>query len=315
MRLRLELSLGVGALLAIQVVTSFAAIALLSRMAPAIARVRGENLVSIEAGERMLAALAEPPTGPLDARRASFHAALARARANVTEPAELGLLETVERWSDDALGGDASARARAVAAILELSWVNHASAAEADARAQRLGSAGAWAAVLLASSGFFFGVLVLRRLTDRIALPLADLHDAALALERGDPFRRTGHLPAPPELQVVARALDGLIDAHIARGAAAEPDRDEELLRRALLRLLDEAPTPRVVLDREGRVELANQRALELLAEEEGEGYRAALRAGAAGEPAPGVTCLAVGEHGWICDVTPATPDGEGSPE
>src|SRR5690606_30789393 len=132
--------------------------------------------------------------------------------------------------------------------------------------------------------------------------------DAAVALERGDPFRRTGHLPAPPELQVVARALDGLIDAHIARGAAAAPERREELLHRALLRLLDEAATARVVLDREGRVELANQSALELLSGEESEDYRARLRAGAAGEPAPGVTCVAIGELGWICDAAAAPP-------
>src|SRR5690606_10406021 len=86
MRIRDEVRLGVGALLAIQVLTMIAAVALLARMTPAIDQILENNEKSIRAVERMLLVLAEPPPGPgqPDLRRAHFERALAEAQGNIT---------------------------------------------------------------------------------------------------------------------------------------------------------------------------------------------------------------------------------------
>jgi hypothetical protein len=58
-RLRVEISLGIGALLLIQVVTSVVATRLLTRMGPALEIVMEENVVTLEAAEDVLGRLAQ----------------------------------------------------------------------------------------------------------------------------------------------------------------------------------------------------------------------------------------------------------------
>src|SRR5688572_804186 len=97
MRLADEIKLGVVGLLALQVVTSASAIALLTRMSPAIERIISENVASILAGAEMLGALAELPRDPAaeSARRTRFEEALLRARNNVTERDEPEILAAI----------------------------------------------------------------------------------------------------------------------------------------------------------------------------------------------------------------------------
>ena len=109
----------------------------------------------------------------------------------MTEAGERPALTAIEANAARALEGDPEARRLAVEAILELARVNHASTERADQRARRLGSAGAWAAVLLGAGGLVAGVLLVRRQLRRVVLPLTELQATVHAFRHGDRHRRT----------------------------------------------------------------------------------------------------------------------------
>jgi len=142
MHLTTEARLGVGLLIALQVLLCFVSIGLLARMGPAVDEVLRENDDSTVAVEQMLSALAHPqPDG------AAFRAALARARANVTDPAEAPLLDEIEARAGGALAGDGAAREAVIRRLAELSAVNRGLMEGAAGRARVRGRAGAWVAV------------------------------------------------------------------------------------------------------------------------------------------------------------------------
>ena len=192
LRTRRRLTLSIGFLLAIQLVTSAGAIVLFARMTPAIERILRENVYSAEAVEVMLGALAEAEQDP--GARERFFGALARAKDNVTEEDERPPLATLERVGDRAISGDAAATTEALTALRKLGAVNRSAMQRADQDAQRLGSAGAWAAVFLGLAGLFASALTVRRLHRRLLLPLSEIVAVARAARANDPRRRAdGH--------------------------------------------------------------------------------------------------------------------------
>jgi len=209
MRFRREFVWGIVILLGLQVITSFSAIGLLSRMSPAIADILDENEYTVEAAEEMLAAIAlagEPGAG------SRFRLALDRARDNVTEAAEPTILESIAATSPAALDGDPSAVRTTIGSIEELVRVNREAMRRADVRARQLGSAGAWAAVLLAIVTIAVGVLVVRRITTNVLDPVSDLVDTLEARRQGDPFRRCQTAGALPEMAQVLGSVNRLLD-------------------------------------------------------------------------------------------------------
>jgi len=250
----------------------------------------------------MLAALAEP--GPASAvRREAFAAALDRARANVTETDEAPLLDQLDRLAPDALDGDAEARLDTVRALERLGAVNRASMAREDVTARQRGTAGAWAAVVLALVGALLSVAVVRRLRRRVLLPLLDLHDTLRDARAGNRFRRSSVRGAPPEIGQVADGVNELLEVRRAGEPSEELTRRAALDRAALLHLLDARGAPLLVVDDSGRIQAANRPALELLDGPDGDGLRreaAALAdiAGVAGSPLRREARL--GELGWL---------------
>lgn len=279
MRLSDELKVGVLGLLALQAVTSASAIALLTRMSPAIDRILTQNLASILAGAEMLAALAELPRDPAGeaARQERFEEALALAGSNVTEAEEGPILAAIGSSATAALAGAPDERRRTVRAIDKLIEVNHASTREADLEARRLGAAGAWAAVLLGAIGLGVCVLGVRRLVRRLIHPLLDLAETIAAFQRGERHRRTNRHGMPVELAEIAGAVDDLIDRAIAPAGLPPPGTSPAAERAAVLLLLDRLPAPALMLDSAGRPLAAGQAALDRLNAEDGQTLRAAL--------------------------------------
>ncbi|HBP22235.1 MAG TPA: hypothetical protein DEA08_31190 [Planctomycetes bacterium] len=307
MRVAVEIRVAVGALLTLQVLTSFGAIGLLERMGPAIARILAENLYSLEATEELLAALGEAKVAP-DRARDRFAGALERARANVTEPEESPILKRIEAEAPAALSGDERARQETVALVRELSRVNHASTHQADSAARELGHAGAWAAALLGAASFAFSVLVLRRLRRRVVGPLNELSDTAQAYRRGDLHRRTRRVDMSPAFTQVAEVLDELLDETMcpATREAAPGEQPGRLEQGALLALLALDGRERVLLDEAGRVRAASAGALGRLdGSAAGEGLSEALRQVARGEEVEGFRVQRL-EGGAICELPPA---------
>ena len=87
MQLRREASVGIVAILVLQVLLALLAITLLTRMGPAIGWILQENVYSAEAVEAMLAELAAGQD------EAAFDEGLAHAQANVTEAEEPAVLD------------------------------------------------------------------------------------------------------------------------------------------------------------------------------------------------------------------------------
>lgn len=250
MRVRHEIRLAVAVLLGLQLITAIAGSWLLLRTGPAIRHILAENDVSLEAVEQMRAVIAwrglaplegAPLEGaPLEAHTAAFTAALARARNNITEPAEPAAIEIIEAHAAAALAGERAAGATVLEALDTLSTINRASMHQAGEDAHRLARAGAWSLVGLALSTLALGLMMIRRVRDRLSAPLARLYRVALAWTRGDPHPRCGTAGVPEELAVVAQTLDALLDATHRRPPAPDPtaQRDREALH-ALLTTLD----------------------------------------------------------------------------
>lgn len=298
MRLRTETSLGVGALLVLQLATSFAAIGLLDRLTPMVDLVIRNNVVSVEAVEEMKTALADPELGSPGSRR-RFRDGLTRALNNVTEPEEQPRLERVSALLEPAMRGDEEARREAVQLLSEVSEINRTSIRRADEQMMRLGGAGSWAAALLGLASFAVGVVLSRRLQRRLEGPIVEVDAALAAVRSGDPHRRAVVLEGPIEAVRIGQNVNWLL----ARGAsaaahAAKAERDRALL----LHVLDEVRTPAACVGHDGSILAANHPALALWDGEGRDALADMARALRDGVPTPGWRTVEIPDaDAWMC--------------
>lgn len=209
MHLRKQSRAVFGLILTLQLATSFGAIALLTRMGPAIAVVAEENVESLAAVEGMAAALALAPS---EQARDEFLIQYQRADRNITETAEEPLLRSIQANADAALNGDPVIRARIIANLRQLAEVNRVALREADEEAQRLARAGAWAAVILALAAFVLVRLVNIRVDRRFVMPILEIASALESVRQGDRFRRCSASSDSPEIQSIAESVNLLLD-------------------------------------------------------------------------------------------------------
>jgi HAMP domain-containing protein len=261
MKLRREASLGIGAILVLQIMMAMLAIALLSRMGPAIEQILQENVYSGEAVEEMLALLADDPTPGVTPAR--FEEALRRAQDNVTEDAERPLLVVIDRERRAAFSGDAGARRQLIDALRQLGQVNRDSMERTDVSAKRLGQTGAWAAAMLGALALALGFVVYRRLRLRLELPIEELRRTTHRVRMGNTQARCPTSEGPDEVKQIATDLNWVLDRWLYRGAGRDTrDQDsqrEEQVRRALAWVLDQDQAPVVLLDAEGHPVATNQ--------------------------------------------------------
>ncbi len=209
MHLRKQSRAVFGLILVLQLATSFGAIALLTRMGPAIAIVSEENVESLAAIEGMAAALA---LAPGDGARAAFLIQYQRADRNITEVEEAPLLKAIHADADAALDGEPLIRARIISNLHQLAEVNRAALRKADEEAQRLARAGAWAAVILALTAFVLVRLVNIRVDRRFVMPILEVASALESVRQGDRYRRCSASSDSPEIQSIAENVNLLLD-------------------------------------------------------------------------------------------------------
>lgn len=263
MRLRYEISLGLGALLGLQVITTVGSIRVLSRMSPAVEQIMKENVASQAASEEMLAALTRIESNPGAPLPERFQAGFTRARANVTLGGEAAILDSVEKHAPAAFAGDPMARGILVRALQDLSELNREAMREADERARLLGRAGAWASIALGLTGFWLTISVGRRLRARLETPIVELDETLEAARRGERLRRVALIDGPAEARRLADNINWLLDREEA-GLAARPT-DASIQRALALHLLDREPLPAVVVNGDGEIVATNQAALSRL--------------------------------------------------
>lgn len=294
-----EIRVSMGLLLVVQLATSFGAIGLLTRMGPAIGQILQENMVSIQATEAMLAALASEE-GTVTERRVAFQQALTQAERNITIESERPVLKKIQEHSGAAFDGDAGARATLIIDLRELSHVNQASMEEADQRARRLGTAGAWAAILLGLTGFMLSLIIFRRMQDRLLSPVQDIHDVLVAFDGGDTLRRTSIHRAPSEITVIGQHLNAMLDTHGDCQVAPWTEIASQD-RALLLALLDARAGAALLFDAAGALHAANDDALNL-DQTQRDRLSAAIRAGSA--DVEGWTLQPLGPAGWLATRT-----------
>lgn len=219
MELRRELLLTVGALVSLNLLLAFGSIGLLVRMGPAIELILHENVYSIVAGEEMLADLAESGGAPLSAdARDRVKRSFENAKKNVTEPSERPVIDSLEGHLEQAMSGDAEARRQIVADIRKIIRINRDAMRSVDEEAQRLGSAGAWAAVLVGFISFLLSLYVVMRLQNRFVRPLVDLYQVLESARQGDRLRRCRLADAPREVIQVTQSVNELLDERLQGG-------------------------------------------------------------------------------------------------
>lgn len=301
MRARDEIRLIVAALLLNQLVLAFASIALMTRMTPAIEEIIVENVVSIEAVEVMLGALASPDRGS-PSTRDDFMIALEHAETNVTEDSERPHIATLRQRGPLALSGDTEALRQTVDSLRELGRVNVTSVRAADQNAKRLGAAGAWTAAFLGALGFVLSVLAVRRVTRRFVEPLDDLALTVEAYRTGDVHRRFSAHDAPTELQRIGETVNGLLLDKLAtppeRGASELVDRA------ATLFFLDALPNPAALLGRDGGLLAANLAGADRMRANTSQVHAAIEAAGREQDPTSPITVRDVRGAAWLVEWT-----------
>ena len=216
MELRREFFLTIGTIVLLNLCLAFGTIGLLVRMGPAITHIMENNVFSILAGEGLLAELStagDRSMGPW--QRARIHEHLVEAKNNATRHEESVAIADIERNLPAAMEGDNDARSQAVAAIEELVRVNRDSMERADSEAQRLGRAGAWAAVFISFFSFLLSIVAVLRIQRRFLQPLAELHDVLKQARQGNHFRRCNLSDAPREVIQVMDATNQLLDERL----------------------------------------------------------------------------------------------------
>ena len=269
--------MGVGALLALQLATSFAAIGLLARTSPAAELILRED-VALSAVEEMVGVLAS------DGEDTLFQAALESARQEADTEEELELVRRIGVRAPPALDGDAAARLDVVVLAQELSSSSRDRMEELDRKARFLGRAGAWASMLLGAFGFLLSVVVYRRLRRRLEEPVLALDELLVAVRHGELRQRANVHEGPLETRRIAENINFLLDRHVEelrRVVPAEVRTDRALLN-AVMDLFAE---PVVVLDGNGDQVAANAAALALL--DDPEAPLRALRDGLRARRAP----------------------------
>jgi nitrogen fixation/metabolism regulation signal transduction histidine kinase len=278
MQLRQQFRVSLAVLVGFQLITAFGAIGLLSRMTPAIAHILSENEYTIDAALQMLLLLSRRTFEPKDPEmERQFHAAVERARNNITEPGEPEVLARLEELSVAALQGDPQALSETVDSIRRLVEINRKAMREAEAEARRLGTAGAWAAVILAVAGLAASVIVSRRLARTLLDPVEELYEVTQAARSDDLFRRCRKSGATAEIRSILESVNLFLDQRTAR-QTAPADRDESA-RAVALHLLEQRSGPVFVLSRKGDVAMANTAGLDVLSGPDAAGWRQELSA------------------------------------
>lgn len=281
MQLARQITVGLGIVIAINLLAAFASIVLLNRMTPAIEVILRENVYSLEAVDTMLTKIASEEFETNPDEQDNFRLAFLRARKNVTEIAEPPLLRQIERSMESMFDGKVEAKQTVITALMKLGDVNREAMRRADKRARRLGTAGAWAMVFLGSFAFAAGIFVLKRLVAQIARPSEEIWNVLKSWRQGETQRRCRNLPSPGELSKAITEINLLLDEQLRlslaqkRGDASEPNLgiNSPIVRR----LIDFVEDPAFIVDAKGELVFSNKVGIDALAGEQGVLLREAL--------------------------------------
>ena len=283
MRLATRISLGYWYLVILLLITAAGAALGFHTLGSSIGRVLTENFDSVRASTEMMESLERQDSAvlalllgkeeageALGASEAAFLEALARARANITIPEEVAVIEDIERgfsvfvdardrlleaapeyplraYNEETFPAFESVKSR----VLDLLNINHRAMVEEDRNSQATALRRATILALLVLLALF-SLAFLSRALNRVLLDrLDELATVAEAIAGGS-FDRRAASHHPDELGAVARQLNAVLDREQQIQNAMEGR--TALYRDLLIGLLGALPRPAAVIGLDGRL-------------------------------------------------------------
>jgi methyl-accepting chemotaxis protein len=283
MRLATRISLGYWYLVILLLITAAGAALGFHTLGSSIGRVLTENFDSVRASTEMMESLERQDSAvlalllgkeeageALEASEAAFLEALARARANITIPEEVAVIEDIERgftafvdardqllasvpehplraYNEKTFPAFESVKTR----VLDLLNINHRAMVEEDRNSQATALRRATILALLVLLALFSLALLSRALNRVLLDRLDELATVAEAIAGGS-FDRRAASHYPDELGAVARQLNAVLDRE--QQIQNEMEGRTALYRDLLIGLLGALPGPAAVIGLDGRL-------------------------------------------------------------
>lgn len=201
------ITIGVWMMIIFNLLLSFGAVWSLQRIDPEIQRIYQRNVVSLDACEKMLLALAEPAVD-----QQNFLNALQAAENNITEAGERETVMQIKALAERLSSGNIHDRRLLTKEIIKLTNFNKNAIIESALQAQKMRQAGAWGIVFMTSFFFILALYFERRLRQTLLMPLEEIATVMEERTRGDRFRRCNLPHAAKDTKKMLAAINDLID-------------------------------------------------------------------------------------------------------
>ncbi|MBR2358383.1 MAG: hypothetical protein IKA65_10220 [Lentisphaeria bacterium] len=201
------ISIGVWMMIVFNLLLSFGAVWSLQRIDPEIQRIYQRNVVSLDACEKMLLALAEPAVD-----QQKFLNALQAAENNITEAGERETVLQIKTLADRINSGATRDRSLLTKEIIKLTNFNKRAIIESALQAQKMRRAGAWGLVFMTSFFFALALYFKRRLHRSLLMPLEEISAVMESRLQGDKFRRCNPAQMPPDMKKLFASINKLLD-------------------------------------------------------------------------------------------------------
>ena len=201
------ITIGVWGMIIFNLLLSFGAVWSLQRISPEIQRIYQRNVVSLDACEKMLLALAEPAVD-----QQNFLNALQAAENNITEAGERETVMQIKALAERLGSGNIHDRRLLTKEIIKLTNFNKNAIIESALQAQKMRQAGAWGIVFMTSFFFILALYFECRLRQTLLMPLEEIATVMEERTRGDRFRRCNLPHAAKDTKKMLAAINDLID-------------------------------------------------------------------------------------------------------
>lgn len=201
------ITLSVWLMISFNLLLAFGSVWSFQRMSPEIRRIFERNVISLDACENMLFALAEEKVNT-----AEFRKALSIAEHNITERGEKESLIRIRALLPDFEGGSKEARSQIIHEISKLSEFNKSAIVDAAEKTQKMRRAGAWGVVFMTLFFFMAAIFFEQRLRRSLLKPLQEIASVLEARRQGDQFRRCNDIYASKDMKNLFKSINDLLD-------------------------------------------------------------------------------------------------------
>ena len=215
MKLLNSVRIGIWLLIFLNLFMGFGAIWFFLRMAPAIDNIIRKNANTLVMCEKMLTSVARmaDKESPYKKNEEDFVVSLKEAKRNITEEGESRVIQAISSNYRRAFAGDSEALRRTLHGIITLSSINKKAMALEDRKARKLGSAGAWGVVFMATVVFIVTILLFRGIRRNLICPIEEIHDVIVANLKGDTMRRCFGSGVSKDITVLYSEINEVLDS------------------------------------------------------------------------------------------------------